>query len=82
MFSSMKVEPPYMATQWDVVVQSLTAYKNQHGDCNVAQKYKDEDAILGWWVETQRMQQSQLSLEQRDQLTVIGGGEDGCLPAG
>jgi len=44
---------------WDAMFQRLVAYREKFGDCLVPKRYA-EDAKLGTWVETQRVQYKKL----------------------
>jgi hypothetical protein len=56
---------------WDEIYGTLTAYKEQHGDCEVPQRYR-EDRRLGAWVGKQRKYQENLSSGQRKRLDHLG----------
>jgi hypothetical protein len=56
---------------WDEIYEALTAYKEQHGDCEVPQRYT-EDLGLGAWVGRQRRERKKLSSDQRKQLDDLG----------
>ena len=46
-----------LGSSWDEMFGRLVAYKHQHGDCLVPQKYIDKQ--LGSWVSTQRRSKTQ-----------------------
>ena len=52
-------------------VDSLLAYKAEHDNCHVPQKYKD-DTVLASWVQRLRDGRFKLSEEQRQELTAMG----------
>jgi hypothetical protein len=52
---------------WDESYQALVEYKEQHGDCNVSQDYK-QDPALGQWVYQQRRNKLNLPLGKRTKL--------------
>jgi hypothetical protein len=56
---------------WDEIYEALTAYKKQHGDCEVPQRY-NEDPRLGGWVGNQRKEREKLSSGQRKRLDDLG----------
>jgi hypothetical protein len=56
---------------WDGFYKTLSAYKKQHGDCEVPLRYT-EDRRLGAWVESQRRDREKLSSGQRKQLDDLG----------
>jgi hypothetical protein len=56
---------------WDGFYKTLSAYKEQHGDCKVPQRYT-EDRRLGAWVESQRRGREKMSSGQRKQLDDLG----------
>jgi hypothetical protein len=56
---------------WDEIYEALTAYKEQHGDCEVPQRYT-EDRRLGAWVGNQRRDREKLSAGQRKRLDDLG----------
>lgn len=60
---------------WNTWVQSLIAYKSNHGNCTVPKTYKEDGAnglALGEWIKYNRSHQTQLSQERRDELSAIG----------
>jgi hypothetical protein len=56
---------------WDEFYEALSAYKEQHGDCEVPQRYK-LDGVLGAWVGNQRREREKLSSDQRKRLDHLG----------
>jgi hypothetical protein len=34
---------------WDGICEALTAYKEQHGDCEVPQRYNEDLGLGAWW---------------------------------
>jgi len=62
-------------THWDEYINSLTAYKAEHGNCLPPREYRDESGRpLGQWVTLQRHLASagDLSEPKIDQLTALG----------
>ena len=58
-------------TTWNEIYQALTIYKEQHGDCEVPQRYA-KDRGLGAWVGNQRRDREKLSSSQRKRLDDLG----------
>jgi Helicase associated domain len=56
---------------WGENFQLLVQYKEQHGHCNVPQRY-EPDPTLGHWVINQRIRKDYLSNEQRVKLDDLG----------
>jgi hypothetical protein len=56
---------------WDEIYKALVAYKEQHGDCEVTQRYTG-DRRLGEWVGNQRKERAKLSADQRKRLDKLG----------
>mmetsp|Transcript_19756 Transcript_19756/g.27950 ORF Transcript_19756/g.27950 Transcript_19756/m.27950 type:complete len:323 (-) Transcript_19756:200-1168(-) len=56
---------------WGEMFDRLVKYKDEHGDCIVPQKYK-EDPNLGRWVKTQRLRQIDMPLERQQKLEDLG----------
>ena len=56
---------------WDVMFDRLMNYKNQHGNCEVPQKYMG-DPQLGRWVRKQRQKRDKMSEERKARLEEIG----------
>jgi hypothetical protein len=56
---------------WDEIYEVLTAYTEQHGDCEVPKRYK-EDPRLATWVASQRRDREKLSSSQRKRLDDLG----------
>ena len=56
---------------WEEIVRRLVAYKTQHGNCNVPQRYSDQQ--LGAWVNTQRKakKRGKLLPERERRLTEV-----------
>jgi hypothetical protein len=50
---------------------ALAAYKQEHGDCRVPQKYKSNPQ-LGQWVSTQRRRRDSIPIERRQRLDALG----------
>ena len=57
--------------QWEKMFAKLEKYRQQHGDCLVPYRYK-EDPSLGRWVSNQRRNCSKLNSIRRDRLDSIG----------
>jgi hypothetical protein len=55
----------------DEIYEVLAAYKEQHGDCEVPQRYTG-DRRLGAWVGNQRNEREKLSADQRKRLDDLG----------
>lgn len=62
---------PAARVPWEVMYQSLEAYKLQHGDCLVPRSY---DKVLSTWVETQRSTYRAGTIPdyRRDRLNALG----------
>jgi DUF2075 family protein len=56
---------------WDESYEALTAYKEQHGDCDVPHRYT-EDQRMGEWVGKQRRDLEKLSSDQCKRLDDLG----------
>jgi hypothetical protein len=56
---------------WEENFKLLVDYKEQHGHCNVPQKY-EQDPVLGLWVVNQRQRKDSLSAEQLSKLDDLG----------
>ena len=61
------------STAWAEMLAALVAYKQQHGDCNVPQRWPENPA-LGTWVRTQRAihAAAKLSVERIQRLDELG----------
>jgi hypothetical protein len=56
-------------TQWEAMFQKLKAYKEEHGDCNVPQRWKKNPKLGNWVFELRRCQaKGTLSEERKDRL--------------
>jgi superfamily II DNA or RNA helicase len=64
---------PY-ASDWELGLSELLAFKTQHGHCRVNQKFKSGDINLGHWVRNQRRsyKMKKLSQERITRLEAIG----------
>ena len=60
-----------MSATWEKRFAELLQYKEQHGDCNVPQKWA-ENKKLGSWVTTQRSRRERLPEERQSRLTALG----------
>jgi hypothetical protein len=69
--SSSNIRKTRTVRTWDNNFQLLVEYKEQQGDCNVPQKYK-QDPTLGRWVNTQRQTKDNLSDAQCAKLDSLG----------
>ena len=61
--------------RWEQSFQKLLAYKHEHGNVVVPQKYKTSDGFgLGWWVTRQRRAEQLGTLDQdkKDRLEQVG----------
>jgi superfamily II DNA or RNA helicase len=56
---------------WEQMFAALAAYKQEHGDCRVPQKYKSNPQ-LGQWVSTQRRRRDSIPIERRQRLDALG----------
>jgi hypothetical protein len=69
-----KKKPRRPRRSWDEYFDVLVKYKEQHDDCKVPDRYK-EDRALGKWAQNQRSNRycpKKLTLEQKDRLTQLG----------
>ena len=59
--------------QWNEMFEKLKAYKREHGDCLVPQRY-NKDRALGLWVTRQRTERkaNRLTAERKAKLDSIG----------
>jgi hypothetical protein len=63
-------KPRQQARNWDELYETLVAYKEQHGDCEVPARYSDSG--LPWWIARQRRERDKLTLDQRERLEALG----------
>jgi superfamily II DNA or RNA helicase len=61
-----------LTEQWEEGFSALSAFKEQHGHCRVAQAHKFNGFNLGIWIATQRSIQDQLSAERKQRLDELG----------
>ena len=54
--------------RWNKRYNELVAYKEQHGDCNLAERDEDHKQ-LGGWVKTQRREYSNLMQGKKSAMT-------------
>jgi hypothetical protein len=68
--SLLTKKPRQQARSWDELYETLVAYKERHGDCEVPARYPDSGLL--WWIARQRRYRDKLTLDQRERLEALG----------